>query len=79
MNHIGQGITLHFVICIHNDSYEDDLKLRTVYQVLPDEVAARDNYLRIVDQTGEEYLYPSAYFAPIEVPKEAEQALFFTS
>ncbi len=57
-----------FAICINNDGYIDDLKVRTVYQVLPDESAARSNYIRIVDETGEDYLYPTAYFVFVEVP-----------
>lgn len=68
-----------FVLCINNGGYVDDLKVRTVYQVLPDESAARSNYLRIVDETGEDYLYPASYFVPIEVPEEAEQALLLTA
>lgn len=64
-----------FAICVNNDGYEDDLKLRMVYQVLPDETAVRSSYVRIVDETGEDYLYPAAYFVMIDVPQEAETAL----
>ncbi|MGH7454626.1 MAG: hypothetical protein ACRENG_24945 [bacterium] len=56
-----------FVICISNSDYVDDLKVKTVYQVLPDKSAARSNYLRVIDETGEDYLYPEAYFVPIFV------------
>jgi len=69
---MNQRKTLRFVICINNTGYEDDLKLRTVYRVLPDESAAASNYIRVIDETGEDYLYPADYFAPIEVPEEAE-------
>ena len=68
-----------FEVCINDGGYADDLKVRMVYQVLPDESAARNHYLRIVDETGEDYLYPSAYFVPIEVPEEAEQVLLLTA
>lgn len=64
-----------FAICVNNDGHIDDLKVRTVYQVLPDEAAARSNYLRVVDETGEDYLYPAARFVFIEVPAEAAQTL----
>ena len=64
-----------FVICIADGGYEDDLKVRTVYQVLPDESAARSNYVRIVDETGEDYLYPAAYFVPVQVTPEAARTL----
>jgi hypothetical protein len=66
----------HYVICIKNDGYKDDLKLRTVYQILPDESAERSHYLRVIDETGEDYLFPADYFVPIAVPAEAEHVLF---
>ncbi|MBK7897465.1 MAG: hypothetical protein IPJ90_21780 [Anaerolineaceae bacterium] len=66
---------LQFAICVANETYEDDLKLRMVYRVLPDEAAASSNYVRIVDETGEDYLYPAAYFVMIDVPQDAESAL----
>lgn len=64
-----------FAICINNSGYADDLKVRTVYQVLSDESAAKSNYLRIIDETGEDYLYPAAYFILIDVPGAVEKAL----
>jgi hypothetical protein len=64
-----------FVLCIDDGGNVDDLKVRTIYQVLPDESAAASDYLRIIDETGEDYLYPAAYFVPIEVPQEAEPVL----
>lgn len=73
-----QNTPLHFAVCINNGGYMDDLKVRMVYRVLPDESAARSNYLRIVDETGEDYLYPAAYFILIEVPPEAEETLLLT-
>ncbi len=66
---------LQFVICINNEGYEDDLQLRMVYRVLPDESAAQSSYIRIVDETSEDYLYPAAYFVMIDVPQEAEPTL----
>ncbi len=64
-----------YVICLRNDD-SDDLLLGKVYQVLPDEVAARDKYIRVVDESGEDYLYPASFFALIELPTKAERALF---
>ena len=64
-----------FAVCIDNATYPDDLKIRTIYQVLSDESAARSNYLRIVDETGEDYLYPADLFVLIDVPLEAQKAL----
>jgi hypothetical protein len=70
-----QNTDARYVICVSDGGYVDDLKVRTVYQVLPDESAARSNYVRIVDETGEDYLYPAKLFVPIELPREAEKAL----
>lgn len=64
-----------FAICINNSGYPDDLKVRVVYQILPDESAAESNFVRVVDETREDYLYPASYFIPIEVPREAEDTL----
>lgn len=63
-----------FVICIRNEDCED-LEPRKVYQVLPDEAAAEDGYIRVIDESGEDYLYPQDYFIPIELPQAAEKAL----
>jgi hypothetical protein len=63
-----------FVLCIRNEECED-LEPRKLYQILPDESAAADGYIRVIDESGEDYLYPQAYFLPIELPKAAEKAL----
>ena len=63
-----------FVICIDNQN-ADDLEVWKVYQILPDEPAAQDNYLRVIDESGEDYLYPADYFVPIELPERAERLL----
>lgn len=62
------------MICIRNEDCED-LEPRKVYQALPDEAAAEDGYLRVIDESGEDYLYPQDYFVPIELPQAAEKAL----
>ena len=64
-----------FAICLNNAGYPDDLKIRTVYQVLPDEDAARSNYIRVIDESGEDYLYPADYFVMVDVPSEAARSL----
>lgn len=63
-----------FVVCIRNEACED-LEPRKLYRVLPDKVAATDGYIRVIDESGEDYLYPQDYFLPIELPKAAEKAL----
>ncbi|MEW6666111.1 MAG: hypothetical protein AB1512_12950 [Thermodesulfobacteriota bacterium] len=64
-----------FAICIDNTDYEASLILRKVYEVLPDEAAARDDLLRIVDESGEDYLYHESQFMVVELPSKVEQAL----
>ena len=63
-----------FVVCIQNDNSED-LEIRKLYQVLPDEAAAADGLLRIVDESGEDYLYPAKLFLAIDLPQTIEKAL----
>jgi hypothetical protein len=57
-----------FVVCIRNDGYELDLALNKVYEVIPDPSAERSGWIRIVDETGEDYLYPEWFFQGAEVP-----------
>lgn len=64
-----------FAICVNNEGFEDDLKLRMVYRVLLDDSDTQSNYLRIMDETGEDYLYPSPCFVMIDVSQEAESTL----
>lgn len=66
-----------FALCVRNDDCED-LEKRKVYQVIPDEDAAGDGYIRVVDESGEDYLYPESYFVRIQLPQEAEKALTAT-
>jgi hypothetical protein len=51
------------------------LEVRKIYQVLPDADAAQHQYLRIIDESGEDYLYPAAYFVLVDLPKEVQEAL----
>ena len=64
-----------FAVCIKNTDYSASLELYKIYRVLPDDDAATDGDLRVVDESGEDYLYPAAYFVVIEVPKTVEQAI----
>jgi hypothetical protein len=56
-----------FVLCIRNDGAVD-LEPRKVYQVLSDRSAAREGYVRVIDESGEDYLYPAEYFVPVKLP-----------
>ena len=61
-----------FALCVRNDECED-LELHKVYQVLPDKHAAKDGYLRIVDESGEDYLYPEPYFVFVRLSPKAQR------
>ncbi len=67
-----------YVICLSNDGAED-LSVRKLYEVLPDAASAARGHLRVVDESGEDYLYPEDLFAVVEVPLETEQALLAQS
>jgi hypothetical protein len=65
----------HFVICIGNRGYAASLELRKVYQVLPDEVGMKHRQIRVIDESGEDYLYPEEYFVPVRLPQAVERAV----
>jgi len=68
-----------FVVCINNAGYLASLELHKIYRVLPDTEAAAEGDVRVVDETGEDYLYPASYFAPIQVPSAVERSLLHTA
>jgi hypothetical protein len=63
-----------FALCVENKDCED-LEKRKIYQVIPDEAASTDGYLRVIDESGEDYLYPQSYFILVQLPREAQEAL----
>ena len=64
-----------FVICIRNDDCPASLEKRKIYEALPDADAEKHHQVRVIDESGEDYLYPEEYFVPVKLPKAAEQAL----
>lgn len=64
-----------FAICIHDGEYAGTLEVRKVYEILPDAIAAKRNYIRVIDESGEDYLYPEAWFVPVAVPAGVEDVL----
>ncbi len=64
-----------FVVCVDNSEYPVSLELHKIYRVLPDDEAERDGDIRVIDESGEDYLVPAKYFAPIELPAETERVL----
>jgi hypothetical protein len=68
-------VSPRFAICVNNSEYPASLELHKIYRVLPDTDAEQDGDLRVVDESGEDYLYPAEYFVVIEVPREAAEVL----
>jgi hypothetical protein len=68
-----------FVVCVRNEGYEVSLELRKIYQVISDTAAGRHHLLKVIDESGEDYLYPQSFFLPIELPKALEKAVLATA
>lgn len=66
---------LKFAVCINNTDYLASLELHKIYRVLPDEDAALDGDIRVIDESGEDYLYPEEYFVFVELPQVLEESL----
>jgi hypothetical protein len=64
-----------FAVCLKNDGYEVSLEPRKIYQVLPDPDAAKHKQVRVIDESGKDYLYPQSFFAPIELPQPIRRAV----
>ena len=59
---------MKFVICTDNSGYEASLELRKLYQLLPDDTAKTIGQIRVIDESGEDYLYPASLFVPVDLP-----------
>jgi hypothetical protein len=68
-----------FAICVQNEGYLASLELWKVYRVLPDRRAAKDRLVRIIDESGEDYLYDEYRFVPIKLPQAAKDAMLAAS
>ena len=63
-----------FLLCVRTEGYPASLEVRKVYQAVPDTTAAARRYVRVIDESGEDYLYPEDLFVPIDLPQAAERA-----
>ena len=66
---------IHFAVCVRNAGNEASLELRKLYQVLPDPDANNDGMLRVIDESGEDYLFPSSFFVLAPLPAAVEEAV----
>ena len=69
------NMVVKFVVCIDSGDWPEDLVVGKIYRLLPDDVAVKVGWVRVVDESEEDYLYPSDCFIPIELTEELEQAL----
>ena len=64
-----------FVVCVENKGYAASLELLKVYQIVADTAAAKLHQIRVIDESGEDYLYPEQYFVPVQFPQAAEKVV----
>jgi hypothetical protein len=69
---------VRFVVCIENDGYPEALELRKLYRVVPDSTATKVDFVRVIDESGEDYLYPKAFFAPVRLTQPVRRVLAAT-
>jgi hypothetical protein len=67
--------TSRFAICVDNNEYPASLELHKVYRILPDDDAQADGDLRIIDESGEDYLFPAEFFVPVHLPQTIVRVL----
>ncbi len=64
-----------FLLCVDNEGYEASLEVRKLYENLPDKDAERHNQVRIVDESGQDYLYPAEFFSPVSLPVQTRDRI----
>lgn len=69
-----QQLAGSFSLCVEDGGMED-LEVRKIYQVLPDREASREGYVRVIDESGEDYIYPSDLFVPVKLPAAVARRL----
>ena len=70
---------IHFVVCLDNSDYPASLEVGKLYRVIPDEEAAAEGYLRVIDVSGEDYAFVASRFHPVQLPPAVEETLLTAS
>jgi hypothetical protein len=65
----------HWVLCLRNDGYEVSLERRKIYAALADAAAAKHSQVRVIDESGEDYLYPAKFFTAVELPQAVRRVM----
>lgn len=66
---------IHFAVCLNNEGYPASLEVGKLYRVIPDEEASKEGYLRVVDESGEDYAFASDRFHMVQLPTTVEKRL----
>lgn len=66
---------MSFVVCVRNEAYPASLELRKLYPVIRDQAAAKRQLLRVIDESGEDYLYPAEYFIAVKLPQHISRVI----
>ena len=70
-----EEMQLPFAVCISNEDYPASLEVGKLYQIIPDEAAESHGYIRVIDESGEDYGYSRDRFFPIQIPAALQEAL----
>ena len=70
-----KAVSPHFAVCICNVGYPSSLELHKIYRVIPDDDAAEDGDIRVIDESGEDYLYSAAWFAELKLPQVIQESI----
>ncbi len=79
MNESKENQAAHFAVCLDNEGYEASLEVGKLYRVIPDADAVAHGYVRVVDESGEDYAFLMGRFHPVELPQAVERALLAAS
>jgi hypothetical protein len=74
-----EATSAHFAVCLDNEDYEASLEVGKLYRVIPDAEAAAHGYVRVVDESGEDYAFSADRFHQVELPQSVERALLEAS
>ena len=66
---------IHFAVCLNNDGYPASLEIGKLYRVIPDDQASAEGYLRVVDESGEDYAFAENRFHIVQLPAAVEETL----
>jgi hypothetical protein len=72
---MSKSASKHLVVCVSNKGYPASLETRKIYIAVRDAVSEKQGFLRVIDESGDDYVYPRAFFRPIELPQTIKRAV----